>query len=221
MVDELGGEGMVDDQQGSDAHARGAARSGQLVNEMDASHAHIHSDRHGAHAHNILHAKVRKQIASTLLRRLQYGQSQKAFEAEIADWKNCGMLDESFSEQIPDTYAKCLRALERDLKHKPVAFYIYDICPTAGCPCVYRCEFRDLECCPRCKAKRYKTSATGKRRAAATMLYGCLLDYVRCTFTNPYLVEVMDAYVERQQGKDASKVIPCENFNVIHEFIDQ
>lgn len=92
--------------------------------------------------------------------------------------------DREVAQRVPTTFRQLARLLERAFG--PV-YYVYDACPgrSAKKPChlLYRCEYKDLDSCPKCGTPRRKPNG----QAALLMPYHALHSYVQFLYKDPDL----------------------------------
>lgn len=109
--------------------------------------------------------------------------TQEAFNDVCNFNKAHSHLPDDYRNALPKDFQQAMAMLDKQAGTELIA---YDICPNKDCHVmVYRCEFKDLQQCPRCGQDRYKVTAAGSKLARKRLLYSPVTEYVRTLWRNP------------------------------------
>ena len=127
---------------------------------------------------------MKEWIAKQLALKMQHNTSQAAFTNQCKLWKDptSKIVNEDWKDQLPKDYPQALSWLERSSGYPLVA---YDRCPNCSVV-IYRCEFKEHSCCPRCQTPRYKPGSKDKV-PQARLLYNPMAAYVQSLWGQPDL----------------------------------
>lgn len=127
------------------------------------------------------HPAVLRWIAKQFALKFQHNTSQAAFtnQCQLLQDDDCPFLKDEWKGQLPRSYAQALLWLEQSAGSDLIA---YDRCPKCSVV-IYRCEFKNHTCCPRCGEARFKQGSEGKSIPRARLLYNPVESYVRALWS--------------------------------------